>query len=55
LLPARLLGDERVQRAQPTSDQLAMIEQLGKTLAVTPRKVPRKAPRKSARRKTARR
>jgi hypothetical protein len=53
-LVRQLLGDERVQRTQPTSDQLAMIEQLGKTLAVTPPKTPRKGPRKAARKPAAR-
>ena len=35
-LVRQLLSDERVQRAKPSSDQIAMIEHIGKELAVTP-------------------
>jgi len=33
-LVQRLLADERVQRAKPSTEQLAMIEHIGETLAV---------------------
>jgi hypothetical protein len=35
-LVRRLLADERVQRAKPTSDQLAMVAHIGETLSVEP-------------------
>jgi hypothetical protein len=44
-LVRRLLADERVQRAKPSNEQLAMVERIGATLAL-----PKLAPR---RRKTA--
>ena len=34
-LVQRLLADERVQRARPSNEQLAMIENIGQTLEVT--------------------
>ena len=55
-LVQRLLADERVQRAKPSSEQLAMIEHIGQTLAVTDaaaRRAPRKPARKTSR-KTSR-
>ena len=36
-LARRLLADERVQRARPSTDQLAMVEQIGEALDVVPR------------------
>ena len=60
-LVQRLLADERVQRAKPSTEQLAMIEHIGETLSVAadtkaakararaPRKTARKPGRKSAR------
>ncbi|MFO1325343.1 MAG: DUF3141 domain-containing protein [Burkholderiales bacterium] len=56
-LAQRLLADERVQRAKPTSAQLAMIEDIGQSLgaghaaarARKPRKAVRKATRSPAR------
>ena len=52
-LVRRLLADERVQRAKPSTEQLAMVEHIGETLAVdaaAPRRSPvrRKANGKSA-------
>jgi hypothetical protein len=56
-LVRRLLADERVRRFEPTTEQLAMIENIGESLDVGPatsrgrapaRKVPRKPVRKSA-------
>ena len=41
-----VLNDERVQRAKPSAEQLEMIESIGVTLDVRPR---RPAPRKAAR------
>ncbi|HKU86802.1 MAG TPA: DUF3141 domain-containing protein [Casimicrobiaceae bacterium] len=35
-LVRRLLADERVQRAQPSAEQVAMVESIGKALAVSP-------------------
>jgi hypothetical protein len=46
-LAQRLLADERMQRARPTREQLAMIETIGKTLAVGA------APAKRSSRRTA--
>jgi hypothetical protein len=37
-----LLADDRVQRAKPSTEQLAMVEQLGQTLSVVPPARPRK-------------
>jgi hypothetical protein len=51
-LVQRLLADDRVQRAKPTTEQLAMIDNIGNTLAVDT-KVKTKAPRRPVR-KTAR-
>ena len=36
-LARQLLADERVQRARPSSEQLSMIEEIGRTLSVRPR------------------
>jgi len=47
-LVQRLLADDRVQRAKPTTEQLAMIDNIGNTLAVD-RKVKGKAPRRPVR------
>ncbi|HTP97895.1 MAG TPA: DUF3141 domain-containing protein [Casimicrobiaceae bacterium] len=52
-LVQRLLADERVQRAKPSTEQLAMIETLGQTLSVKPKAARKKAPRKAAARKKA--
>ncbi len=57
-LVQRLLADERVQRAKPSNEQLAMVEHIGETLAVgagAPRRSPvaRKRNAKSARKRTA--
>ncbi|MCC6197864.1 MAG: DUF3141 domain-containing protein [Burkholderiales bacterium] len=49
-----LLADERVRRAQPTIEQLAMVEEIGKTLSVAPRKATRRTTRKPTGRKAAR-
>ncbi len=47
-----LLADERVQRSKPSSEQLAMVEQLGQTLSVQPQpRVRKAAARKSKRAK----
>jgi pimeloyl-ACP methyl ester carboxylesterase len=56
-LARRLLADERMQRAKPTSEQLAMVEHIGETLEVhapASRRVSarRKAARKPARKRT---
>jgi len=59
-----LLADERMRRFEPTTEQLAMIENIGETLDVEPvkgkgkapaRKVTRKPVRKPARKPTAKR
>jgi len=51
-LVQRLLADERVRRAKPSSEQVALIQQLQRSLAVeTGRRTPPKraaAPRKRA-------
>jgi hypothetical protein len=49
-LARRLLADERVQDARPSSEQMSMIDEIGRTLSVTP-----PAARKRARRKATRR
>ena len=49
-LARRLLADERVQRAKPTTEQLAMIDNIGSTLAVDT-KVKGKAPRRPGRKR----
>ncbi len=41
-LARRLLADERMQRAKPSSEQIAMLENIGETLDVEPK---RRAPR----------
>jgi pimeloyl-ACP methyl ester carboxylesterase len=58
-LVQRLLADERIQRAKPTSEQLDMIGHIGETLAVEPvmsrgSPAPRKARGGSARKPAAR-
>jgi hypothetical protein len=57
-LVQKLLADERVQRAQPTTEQLAMVEHIGETLAVDAAAArraisPRKRVRKTARKRAA--
>jgi hypothetical protein len=51
-LARRLFADERVQRAKPSSEQIAMLENIGERLDVAPRRrAPKKArakPRKAA-------
>ncbi len=51
-LVRRLLADERVQRAKPSTEQLAMVEHIGETLALdaaaSRRSVRRKGNGKSA-------
>lgn len=63
-LARRLLADERMQRTKPSSEQIAMLENIGERLDVPPvrrksKKVParaaRKPPRKQARRPAAKR
>ncbi len=49
-LARRLLADERMQRTKPSSEQIAMLENIGERLDVAPR---RRAPRKTAPRKAA--
>src|SRR4030095_11813837 len=53
-LVQRLLADERVQRAKPSTEQLAMIDHIGEALAVDAEATRRAAagPRKSARART---
>ncbi len=52
-LVRRLLADERMQRAKPTSEQLAMIENLGETLHVERKRARRPAKGAKARRAPA--
>ena len=55
-LVRRLLADERVQRAKPSTEQLAMVEHIGETLAVeqASRRSPvRRKPSKSAGKRVA--
>ena len=40
-LVQRLLADERVQRSQPSAEQVAMVESIGKALAVSPSRATR--------------
>jgi len=40
-LARRLLDDERIQRAKPSSEQVAMLENIGETLHVEPRRAAR--------------
>ena len=55
-LVRRLLADERMQRFEPTTEQLAMIENIGETLDVKPaRGRGRALPRTTARKPTAKR
>ena len=53
-LTRRLLADERVQRAKPTSAQLAMVEHIGETLDVHAPASRRISARRKAARKPAR-
>jgi pimeloyl-ACP methyl ester carboxylesterase len=55
-LVRRLLADERVQRAKPSTEQLAMVEHIGEALAVDADVTRRTAaaPRKSARKRKSR-
>jgi len=50
-LVRRLLADERMRRFEPTTEQLAMIENIGETLDVAPARGRRKAPVLKAARK----
>jgi hypothetical protein len=52
-LVQRLLADERVQRAKPSNEQLAMIEHIGETLAVDTSAPPTPRKRKLARKRSA--
>jgi hypothetical protein len=49
LLVRRLLDDERVQRAKPSSEQLAMIEHIGETLSVQAKPARRRSVAKTKR------
>jgi len=49
-----LLGDERMRRVEPTSEQLAMIENIGESLDVTPTRGRARTPVRKASGKTAR-
>ena len=49
-----LLGDERMRRIEPTTEQLAMIENIGEALDVTPAPGRTRAPARKAAGKTAR-
>ena len=48
-----LLADERMRRFEPTTEQLAMLENIGETLDVEPAKGRGKAPARKAARKPA--
>ena len=52
-LVRRLLADERMRRFEPTTEQLAMIENIGETLDVTPARGRGRAPARKAARKPA--
>jgi hypothetical protein len=55
-LVRRLLADERMRRFEPTTEQLAMIENIGATLDVRPARGRGKAaPRTTARKAVAKR
>ena len=54
-LVRRLIDDERVQRAKPSSEQLAMIESIGQALSTTEATAPRTQSRRTPTRKTSRR
>ena len=55
-LVRRLLADERMRRFEPTTEQLAMIENIGETLDVEPARGRGRAPaRKPARKPAAKR
>ena len=47
-LVRRLLADERVQRAKPSTEQLAMVEHIGETLALDAAAVGRASPKRKA-------
>jgi hypothetical protein len=54
-LVRRLLADERVQRAKPSAEQMAIVEQIGATLGTrAPKAIPGKARKAAARRTKAR-
>ena len=54
-LVRRLLADERVQRAKPSAEQMAIVERIGVTLgARAPKAIPGRARKAAARRKTTR-
>jgi pimeloyl-ACP methyl ester carboxylesterase len=53
-LVRRLLADERVQRAKPSTEQLAMVEHIGETLAIDTATAPRTSALRKASRKGAR-
>ncbi|HET9338353.1 MAG TPA: DUF3141 domain-containing protein [Casimicrobiaceae bacterium] len=51
----RLLADERVQRAKPSAEQMAIVERIGATLGTrAPKAIPRKTRKEAARRTKAR-
>jgi nitrogen-specific signal transduction histidine kinase len=52
-LVQRLLADERVQRAKPSNEQLAMIEHIGSALSATAPARPRTTRKRTSRRKQA--
>ena len=54
MLVRRLLADERMRRFEPTTEQLAMIENIGETLDVSPARAHAPA-RKAARKPGAKR
>jgi hypothetical protein len=51
-LAQRLLADERIRREKPSSEQLALIQQLTRSLAIEPKK---SRPRAASRKRTGRR
>jgi pimeloyl-ACP methyl ester carboxylesterase len=53
-LVRRLLADERVQRTRPSTEQLAMVEHIGETLAIDTASAPRTSALRKASRKGAR-
>jgi hypothetical protein len=48
----RLVEDERVRRAKPSSEQIAMLSHIGETLNIEPLRKPRRAPAGKTARKT---
>jgi 3-polyprenyl-4-hydroxybenzoate decarboxylase len=54
-LVRRLLADERVQRAKPSAEQMAIVDRIGTTLRTgAPKGIARKVRKSAARRRTAR-